>query len=337
MESEIDRRVRELIKTSLGRSEFRVALVLALLKEGLYEQAAEQAVPLVGTEHDAWFLYARAWHYLSLGRPGEADRTLSDAYARAGQSACANFSFTERGRPKLTPPFHSPYQYGDPTAPSLPDDAEFLNYSTAIFRLDCCALLSDISRNIREYKQVFKGVALCIEKIIHHDSETVAAALGACEIDHYQEGRGNSFLLLAVLTDAHLKLVAEALWRVCLDWNYPETLCEVVSYLHFILEEDEIALELADRGLRKNRANLICGNVRALVLNRGGVVYHADKQWRETLRLNPQRSATNLVLGHQALVVGALDVALRYFHEAVATGDNPVEAERFLEAALDCI
>lgn len=341
MKYSIDLRVKELIRRSLSRSEFRVSFVVALLREGLYEQALEQSLPLVGTKHSPWFLYAKAWKFLSLGSFREANRLLAAAFRHLSsperQWEFSGFSFTEQGRPKLAPPFGCPLAYGDPKRDFFSDEHEFLRYSSAIFREDRFTLLGDIGRNIREYKVVFRAVAGCVERVLHHESDTVGAAVAAAELDDTLSAQGNSFLLLTLMSDSHLEMVADSLWRVCVDWNYSFSLCEIVSFFHFLLDDDETALFMADKGLHQHPESLICGNVRALVLNRTGRVHLADEQWRKTLDLNPSRSATYLVLGHQALCAGGLDPALRYFQEAVMLGDNSPEANRFLGAALDCL
>ena len=160
---------------------------------------------------------------------------------------------------------------------------------------------------------------------------------GAAEIDDMVSARGNSFLLLTLLSEEHLQMVADTLWRVAADWNFPLSLCEVNCFLQYLLESDETALDLAERGLKMRPESIICGNVRALLLNRAGQVYYADEQWRQTLLANPGSSATYMVLGHQSICGGSLDVALRYFQEACILGDNPEEAERFLAAAMECL
>ena len=341
MEQNIDRKVKEIIRLSLGNTEFRVSLVITLLKEGMYEQALSHSLPLIATKHSPWFLYARAWHYLAEGDIQDAYRVLGEAYGSLDSSSqewpVRGFSFTEQGLPKMQAPFNCPFAYSDPAGFPPPDDTDLLGFATAIFREDWMELLADIGRNIREYKLLFRSLAASIEKILHHDADTVGAAVAATEFEDGLNRSGSSFLLLSLMSSKHLRLVSETLWRVSADWNFPLYLCEVSSYFYYLLEEEDMALDLANAGLKKNPASLICGNVRALVLNRMGKPYCADEQWRETLALWPDRSATYLVLGHQSLCSGGLDAALRYFQEAVVIGDNLPEANRFLTAALECV
>lgn len=339
MEQDIDHRVKELIRDSLYGAEVRVSLVVTLLKGGMFEQALEHSLPLIGTEHTAWFLYARAWHNLAHGKTTDALRLLRIAYGCLREEhrwEAPTFSFTEQGKPRLVPPFHSPLAYSRDGGASG-GETEALSYAGAIFHEDWLELLTDIGRNIREYKELFITVVKSIEKVIHHDVETVSAAVPVIDLDEADEVGGGSFLMLTLMSNSHLRMVTETLWRICADWNFPLYLCEIVAYLAYLQEDDDTALEMSELGLQEDPGSLVCGNVRALAFNRQGKVYLADEQWRETLLFNPDRSATYLVLGHQALCSGGLDPALRYFQEALLVGDNRGEAHRFFLAALECL
>lgn len=341
MEPNIEKRLKELLRGSQVGSEIRAALVMSLLHEGLIDLAVEESMALIGTKHSAWFLYARAWSHLAKGSTQEAELLLRQAFDLSGieyeVKGPPAFAFSEGGNPRLLPPFNSTNLLLGGEGVGHFDEAEILGYIPAIYEEDWIELHSDIGRNIREYKLVFDDVCRCIEGVMHHDAETVSTAVDAADIEESFSARGNSFLLLTLSSVERLQMVADTLWRVCADWNSPLSLCEITAYLHYLLEDDEIALNLAETGLVRDEASVISGNVRALVLNRLGRVYSADEQWRETLRLAPDRSATYLVLGHQALCAGGLDPALRYFQEAVLIGDNLPEANRFLTAALDCL
>jgi len=336
-------RVKELVRSSMDSPEFRASVVVTLLKGGLYEQALELSLPLVGTTHSPWFLYTRSWHYLSRGESQQAFRVLTDAYKSLDPDRTdegdepAGFSFNSNGQPRLTSPFSTPLAYGNGSEVQWPDNGEHLGYANAIFHEDWLALFEDINRNIREYKEVFASLTKCVERVIHHDSETVRAAVASAEFDEETNYRENYFLLLTLLSEEHLRLVADTLWRVTSDWNNPLDLCEVVCFLFYLLEEDKTAMTLAELGLEQDRSSVVCGNIRACILNDSGRPYMADEQWRETLALSPDRSATYLVLGHQALCTGGVEPALRYFQEALVVGDNPLEAERFLTAAIECV
>lgn len=342
MDQNIDLKIKEIIRISLDSAEFRASVVVTLLRGGFYEQALEHSLPLVGTAHSPWFLYVRAWHYLYQGRVQDALKLLTEAYLaldpekRRGE-ALPRFSFNEDGRPRLLPPFNSPLDYDSPTESGWPNCSDTLNYPAKIFHEDWVGLLKDINSNIREYKSVFRNLTTCVERVLHHDAETVRAAVASGEFDDEPKLKDNYFLLLTFLSQDHLKMVAETLWRLATNWKHPLYLCEVTSFLFFMLESDEIALELATHGVQKDRASVICGNIRALIFNRTGRPYLADEQWRETLSLNPDRSATYLVLGHQSLCAGGLNPAMRYFQEALVVGDNPSESERFLSAAMECL
>lgn len=340
MDPYIDRRVKELISLSLDGPDFRVSLVVTLLKDALFEDALEQSLPLIGTRYTSWFLYVEAWSQLAKGKVKDAFRLLTEAYRGLDQEFHCwepkGFAFTEYGKPKVALPFNAPLTYNTPGGPSENENPCQLNYTTALFDADWLTLYQDIGCNIREYKYIFELLARSVERIVHHEIETVAAAVAAMEFEDDGGPKSNPFLLLSLMSEEHLKIVSDTLWRVCVDWNYPLMLCEVTSYFMYLLEENEVAVELANIGLASDPTSLVCGNVRALVLNRIGCIYHADDQWRETLKLSPGRSVTYLVLGHQALCAGGLDAALRYFVEAVNLGDNRMEAERFLNAALEC-
>lgn len=342
MDQHIDR-VKDLVRSSLDSPEFRASVVVTLLKGGLYEQALELSLPLVGTTHSSWFLYTRSWHYLSRGESQQAFRVLREAYESldperlAEEDGPSGFSFNSNGHPRLSSPFATPLAYSNGSEVTWPDSGEHLGYANAIFHEDWLSLFEDINRNIREYKDVFQSLTKCVERVLHHDSETVRAAVASAEFDEECNYQENYFLLLTLLSEEHLRLVADTLWRVTADWNHPLDLCEVVSFLFYLLEEDKTAITLAETGLKQDPSSVVCGNVRALILNDADKPYLADEQWRETLALNPDRSATYLVLGHQALCTGGLEPALRYFQEALVVGDNDLEAERFLTAALECL
>jgi tetratricopeptide (TPR) repeat protein len=342
LDQNIDRRLKELVRHSLDKADFRASMVVTLLQGGLYDQALQHSLPLIGTAYSPWFLYVRAWHYLSKGEVQDAFRLLSEAYLslepkkRQGLFQPNGFSFNEDGKPRLLPPFNSPVAYTFPAAAAWPDDADALHYPTAIFHEDWLDLLSDINSNIREYKTVFRALTVCVERVLHHDVETVRAAVASAEFDEEPRLKHNYFLLLSLLSETQLRMVAETLWRLTADWGHPLYLCEVVSYLFYLLDDDEVAMPLAVQGLETDPSSVVCGNIRALVFNRTGRPYLADEQWRSTLELNPDRSATYLVLGHQALCNGGLEPALRYFQEALLIGDNPLEADRFMAAALEC-
>jgi hypothetical protein len=341
LDSNLDKRVKELIRLSLGSSEMRVSFVLVLLRGGLFREAVNQSLPLIGTKHAAWFLYARAWKHLADGLVQEAHKLLAESFRLLGREGVASrtpgFAFSEHGQPKLHVPFNAPFREDTEPTTSSYEETDLLSFPTAMFHEDWLALLSDINHNIREYKLLFRDVARCLDKVLHHDLETVGAAVGAVDLDESSLSGGSSFLLMALMSTQHLRMTGDTLWRICADWGYPVDLCGITAFLHYLLEDDEVALQLAGKGLAQAEDSLLCGNVRALALNRDGKVYLADEQWRKTLEFTQNRCATYLVLGHQALCAGGIDPALRYFQEAVALGDNPAEADRFLSAALDCL
>jgi len=339
LDQNIDKRVKNIFRISLDRSEMRVSIVGVLLGSGLFHQAVDQSLPLIGTKHMVWFLYARAWQQVENGAVQDAERILAEVYKLLNEQgtrwSATGFSFTEQGLPKLHPPFNYHVRYREATEAMSNGEADLLDYPTAMFQEDWLALLTDINHNIREYKTLFRNVAACLEKVLHHEIDTLGAAVGALDLEEDSLTDGSSFLLMAFMSHQHLQMTADTLWRICADWNFPQDLCEITSFLHYLLEDDPAALDLAERGLNAAKGSLLCGNVRALILNRAGQAYLADEQWRETLSLNPDRSATYLVLGHQALCAGGLEPALRYFQEAVVLGDNAPEAYRFLNSALE--
>ena len=337
----MNEKVRQLLLRSVGQSELRVSLVVSLLSEGHFEAAVDQALPLIGTPHSPWFLYARSWHYLSLGRAAEADRLLSEAF-EAMEEHCEDadwewtgFTFTETGKPRINAPFNSPLEWAE-FGDHVPTEFSHLGFPVAMFTESWLDLLNDISRNIREYKRLFKAVAAQLEKVLHHDGDTISIAIGALELEG-AAGDGSQFLMLATLTESHLRMTADTLWRVTADWGDFLPLCEITSFFYYLLDDEATAISLANRGLKCCPESVICGNVRALVLNQSGRPFLADEQWQRTLLSRPENSATYLVLGNQALQVGGLDPALRYFQEALALGDNGPESERFLSAALECL
>ena len=321
-----------------NRVEVRVALVLTSIRGGYFNEAVRQALPLVGTEMSPWFLYARAWQELSDGDVEEAQKILDEARnmmeSSSDKSVSRGFSFNWRGQPKFTALFRVSID-GESKMVSLEIEELVPGFDCgeAILMEDSSALLFDIKHNIRAYKQLFANSSFLLERVMHHELQTLPFALEASD----KSGAADALLRLVFSSESFLRLSAETFWKVAQDWDDCLALKEVTSYSFYLLEEDEGALSIADQVLSKNPKSLIAGNVRALVLNRRGSAYLADEQWRTTLTLNPNRSSTYLILGHQSLCSGALEPALRYFQEAVVVGDNGREANRFLTAALDCL
>lgn len=341
MDFEMNKKVSDLLRRSVRQSDLRVCLVISMLSQGHFDSAVEQSLPLVGTPHSPWFLYARAWQCLSQGRVAEADRLLSEAleameeFFPNSQSDWTGFTFTQSGKPRICPPFNTPLKW-DPFSTHLPGEYGHLSFPVTMFTENWPGLLSDISKNIREYKKLFRSVALQIERVLHHGPHTVSVAISTMEI------RGaatdvSQFLNLATMTENHLQMTADTLWRVAADWSDFLDLVEVTSYLYYLLDDEQTALSLANRGLKKSPSSNICGNVRALILNKAGCSYLADEQWGKLLRSRPDSSVTYLVLGNQALLAGGHEAALRYFQEAHLVGDNCAEAESFFSAALECL
>lgn len=325
----------------MGAEFERIRQVISLLRAARFEQAVSYSMPLVATEHSAWFLYARAWQEFSERRYREADNLLLEAYKlRAGAEFSGDpselaFSLDNLGRPKLPPLFGSPRKPSSVAPEGAGQEREASHFCLTLMAGEVPGLVREFRRVPKSYQKGFRSVVVAVELLLHHELSTVGTALKAL----ISEGRipvNRSFIRLfsRPLRRTQLEALAEALWRLSHEWSGELPVWELASYLHYLLGDELTARELAERGLKIDSASLICGNVRALALNRVGRSFLADEQWRATLSLRPERSATYLVLGYQALMAGALEPALRYFHEAYLIGDNTEEAAQLMDAAL---
>lgn len=335
-----NRQLCEVFQRNLDRLDWRAHVVYVLLESGRYQEACQCALPLIGTPYNGLFLYVRAWQYFFEGFPTESSLLLRRAYAFYLRQVDLDWqpeelSFDEKGLPSLSPIFRQPAIRGY----RLTKDT--LEYKESMTRLrnlprkvDVGRLTLELKEKKAAYLRAFGKLLPFLEQLLHCDPATLEMA-----IDEFLSRRKGDkelpFLLRLALVDLEespYKSMKEALWRVAADWNYPVELCQILGMAAWFRGDDAEALDFAARGLVTDPANLVCGMVRGLALDRSGRKYLADEQWRKCIAAHPRRAPVYLVLGCRAFAEGADEVALRYFHEARATGENTREAARLLRA-----
>lgn len=321
---------------SLDSNDMRASVVVGLLEGGMLEQAFTYSLPLVGTEYNALFLLVRAWQRHFEGNDTEAEFLLIQAFQLAGldsplEFCSSSFALSDSGHPQV--------------------DRDFLNsLSSSVMLVDgegvsqaVTELASEdwasIYRCLRVEKSSFLSLASSavgwIESLLHHDTDSFQCAVEFLEEEVEIEREDRLFLLFTTTCDESRKIVLEALWRSTVDWDFPLPCCELACFMFWLEGDDANAEIMAARGLEKDPGSLVCGNIRALTLSYGGKPYLADEQWRATLEYRPNRATTYLVLGGQALSAGSVELSLRYYLEALATGDNRRECERMLNSVLE--
>lgn len=335
-----NRQLCDVFHRHLDRLDWRAHVVYLLLESGRYREACQCALPLIGTPYNGLFLYVRAWQYFFEGFPTESSLLLRRAYAFYLKQVDPDWqpeelSFDERGLPRLSPIFRHPALHD---ARFTKDTLEYKESMTRLRNLprkvDVGRLTMQLKEKKAAYLRAFAKLVPCLEQLLHCDSTTLEMA-----VDEFRSRRKGdkelAFLLRLALVDldeSPYKTMKEALWRVAADWNYPLELCQLLCMAAWFKGDDAEALDFAARGLETDPVNLVCGMVRGLVLDRTGRKYLADEQWRECMGVHSQRAPIYLVLGCRAFAEGADEVALRYFHEARATGESTREVARLLRA-----
>lgn len=317
---------------------FRASFVHFLITEKRFDQAVEFATPLIGTGEDAWYLFARAWQALARGHFDVALRLHAEAQEQA--SVCnwfdfqASFLFDDDGSPLPIFPFVSPFDFPDGHEPFLFEGSFVAELAEMLREGDWPTLLLRHRHAQKQSQELFEGLAFWVEQILHLDFHNARTALKGMSLFTVERDDALRYLTVLFSCDENLEAALEVFWRLHADWGSPRALTEVVTYLYYLLGQDDSALEFAEACLKLHRGSVICGNVKALILSERGFWHQADSQWRTTLEAAPDRGATYLVLGWQALALQQEDIATRYFLEAAHIADNPHAAAKSLELSF---
>lgn len=317
---------------------FRASFVHFLITERRFEQAVEFATPLIGTGEDAWYLFARAWQALAAG---DFDRALQ-LHTEAQEQASvfnwfdfqASFLFDDDGCPLPIFPFVSPFDFPDGHEPFLFEGSFVAELAESLREGDWPSVLLRHRQARKQSEELFEGLSFWVEQVIHLDFHNARTALKGMSLFTVEHDDALRYLTVLFSCDDNLEAALEVFWRLNADWDSPQSLTEVVTYLFYLLGQDDSALELAEKCLEKNPGSVVCGNTKALIHSERGYWYQADEQWRDTLEKAPDRGATYLVLGWQALALQQDDLATRYFLEASHIGDNPHAAAKSLELSF---
>lgn len=314
---------------------FRASMVHFLITQGRFEQAVEIATPLIGTDDDAWFLFARAWWTLDQG-DFEGAMTL---YGQAEELASAHnwfgfqasFLFDNDGAPCPVFPFVSPLDFPDAHEPFLFEGTLVAQVAEALRTGNWPDSLILHRKARAQTEELLADLAFWVEQVLHLDFQSARTALKGMSLFTVEKDQALRYLTLLFSCDDYLESALEVFWRLNQEWGFSQPAVEVITYLYYLLSRDEKAMESAEYCLRRDKASVIGGNIKALLLTERGHWYAADEQWRRTLEAAPNRGATYLVLGWQALNYRSEEIALRYFLEAAHIGDNPFAASKSLE------
>ncbi len=331
----------EPFEACLEEPAFRASFVHFLITRKRFDQAVEMAVPLLGTGEDSWYLFARSWQALGQGDFDTALRLHAEAQELASVinwfDFQASFLFDDEGYPLPIFPFVSPFDFPDGHEPFLFEGTFVAELAELLREGEWPAILLRHRQTRPQSESLVADLAFWIEQVLHLDFHSARSALKGMSLFTVDRDDGLRYLTVLFSCDENMEAAIEVFWRLNVDWGYPQAITEVVAYLYYLLGNDDLALETAEAGLKRHPVSVICGNIRALLLSERGLWYAADEQWRETMRLAPDRGATHLVLGWQALSLHQDDIATRYFLEAAHIGDNHYAAGKSLEMVYRCL
>ncbi len=338
MDDELMFYIEEPFEICLEDPLFRASFVHFLVAERRFEQAVEFALPLVGTTEEAWFLYARAWYTLAHGQIDEALELYRTAEERGSDfnwfDFRASFHFDDEGAPLPVFPFVSPLDYPDAHEPFLFEGSYVFKIADMLREGDWPKALRTHRRAKKKTLTLAEDLSFWIEQVLHLDFQGARTALKGMSLFTVERDEALRYLTVLFSSDDHLEAALEIFWRLKTDWGPNVALSEVVAYLQYLLSNDEETIEACEECLAVDPSSVIAGNLRALLLSEKGHLFAADDQWQRTLALNPERGATYLVIGWQALLLGQDGVAMRYFLEASHLGDNPYAAIKSLGFGL---
>ncbi len=325
----------EAFEICLEEPTFRASFVHFLITDGRFDQAVEMATPLIGTGEDAWYLFARSWQCLAEGDFDSALRLHAEAREQASVvnwfDFQASFLFDDDGQPLPIFPFVAPFDFPDGHEPFLFEGSFVAELAELLRDGDWPQVLLRHRRTRQQSMELFHDLAFWVEQILHLDFHNARTALKGMSLFTVEKDDALRYLTVLFSCDENLEAAQEVLWRLNRDWGFQRPLAEVVTYINYLLGQDDAALEMADRCLLGYKDSVICGNIKALILSERGFWYEADRQWRKTMSAAPDRAVTYLVLGWQSLALGCEDVATRYFLEAAHIGDNPHAAAKSLD------
>ncbi len=337
MDDELLMYFAEPFEACLEEPVFRASFVHFLVMERRFDQAVEFATPLIGTGEDAWYLFARSWQAVAQGDYDSAVRLHKEAQELGSSNNWfdfeASFVFDDDGNPLPIFPFVSPFDFPDGHEPFLFEGSFVAEVAELLREGDWPAVLLKHRKRKRHSQELFEDLSYWIEQIMHLDFHSARMSLKGMSLFTVEKDDAMRYLTLLFSCDENLEAALEVFWRLNADWGFYPALAEVVSYLNYLLGRDDAALEMAEACLKDDPAAVIAGNVRALILSERGFWHLADQQWRSTMELAPDRSATYLVLGWQSLALGRDEIAARYFVEAMEIGDNPYASVKSLELA----
>lgn len=325
----------EAFEICLEEPAFRASFVHFLITERRFEQAVEMATPLVGTGEDAWYLFARSWQCVAQGDLDTALRLHAEACELASVvnwfDFQASFLFDDDGRPLPIFPFVSPFDFPDGHEPFLFEGSVVAEMADLLREGDWPQVLLHHRQSRPQSMELFHDLAFWVEQILHLDFHNARTALKGMSLFTVEKDDALRYLTVLFSCDENLEAAQEVLWRLNQDWGFQRPLAEVITYLDYLLGQDDAALDMADKCLVRYKDSVICGNIKALILSERGLWHLADKQWRKTMHAAPDRAVTYLVLGWQALALGRDEIATRYFLEAAHIGDNPHAAAKSLD------
>lgn len=335
MEDELKLFFTQPFEHCLEEPSFRASVVHFLVTLRRFDQAVEVATPLIGTEEDAWFLFALSWQALA---QGEFDRAL-ELYGEAQELASAHnwfdfrasFVFDDFGDPRPVFPFVSPFDFPDAHEPFLFEGTFVAEIAEKLRQGEWTETLHLHRKTKGTTQRLFADLSFWIEQVLHLDFQSARTALKGMSLFTVERDEALRYLTVLFSCDEYLESALEVFWRLNEEWGFNVSAGEVICYLYYLLSRDEEALDFAERCLSEDPASVVAGNIRALILTERGLWFAADNQWERTLEAAPDRGATYLVLGWQALNFQSEDIALRYFLEAAHIGDNPFAASKSLE------
>lgn len=341
MDDELLMYFAEPFEACLEEPVFRASFVHFLITEKRFDQAVDFAAPLIGSGEDAWYLFARAWQCLSRGDFDSALRLHAEAQELASVfnwfDFQASFLFDDDGCPLPIFPFVSPFDFPDGHEPFLFEGTFVAELADLLREGDWPTVLLQHRRARRQSEEMFTDLAFWIEQILHLDFHNARTALKGMSLFTVERDDALRYLTVLFSCDENLEAALEVFWRLNYDWGFNQPLAEVVTYLNYLLGRDDAAMETAEKCLELFPTSVISANIKALILSDRGFWYQADELWRKTLEVAPDRGATYLVLGWQALSLQRDDIATRYFLEAAHIGDNPYAASKSLELSYRCM
>lgn len=299
--------------------QLRAQLTLRLIESGDYEQALQAALPLVGTDFQCCFLFARAWQLRAAGELEMAQQVLAESLAQlqpelALESKTCHF-FESDGAVAYLEDF---------SLPTLPD-SNLLEARLSYSELSRIAelVLSTEETLERPFSQ------LTIKKIYRQLRPLIPVCVSPYEVAKAAFLReawpGNpywNFLCERFETRGAIESTADELLLLHGIHGPSFSLSGLAGFFLAIADRYEECLAVSDALLERHPKSLVAGNLRALALHRTRRPWLAQEQWRVTLKTRPYESLSNVVLGLLALENGATDSSFRFLHEAVLCEDD---------------